>query len=593
MTRVLLGSISVSFENWLPYASGCIISYCKNKLPPGLFQFLEPLYSVDNLANLEQTLQKIDVLGLSHYVWNEHINSEITKIFKEINPNGIVIWGGPSIPKDLCKQESFASNNKTVDFFVTGMGEKVFADLLYDLFILKKDRSAFPKFLNAENKLLPLDNFSPYLDGTFESILNRERKIKASFETNRGCPYNCSFCDWGGQSQSRFEKLNEEVVDKVIDYLFSHSSISEIEILDSNFGIFRSDLDTVIKMIAAKDKYKNNPNISYSGLAKNGSKFLTTILEKMYSELNLNSRHLKLSFQSHSKETLDANGRQNIRGDKLELQLEEVRALIDIPISSELIIGLPGDNAERFLFTLNKDIELNMYSSRAYILSVTENTALTDKKFIEKYNIKTKSVHFPCSFSKLNRDILTDNPHRYTAKAGSENFTETHRIIHTCDSYDTNELLKIYKFWWFHNTFYNSGALTKTLKYLANIKSGYSFWLSEFVSLSAQHPILGRQICWIEEFVHSYFSDEEVSYIDNYSIYLFSSGAMRTTEIYQLLKHQNSIKSFLQLYFSDLAKKIMDPQIINLMQNELKTWKKEEEIVMASEYISQKARAIT
>ena len=40
---------------------------------------------------------------------------------------------------------------------------------------------------------------SPYLTGFFEKIMNDYPDVKfhATWESNRGCPFKCSFCDWG------------------------------------------------------------------------------------------------------------------------------------------------------------------------------------------------------------------------------------------------------------------------------------------------------------------------------------------------------------------------------------------------------------
>ena len=91
---VLLGSISVSFEKWLPYSSGCLASYAKQKLPPNEFIFHEPLYKTLDAHEVKIRLEGIDILALTTYIWNEAINLEYSNLFKMLNPNGFVIWGG-------------------------------------------------------------------------------------------------------------------------------------------------------------------------------------------------------------------------------------------------------------------------------------------------------------------------------------------------------------------------------------------------------------------------------------------------------------------------------------------------------------------
>ena len=48
-----------------------------------------------------------DILALSNYAWCNRISREISKIFKQLNPNGIVVWGGPNFPLDIKSQEKF------------------------------------------------------------------------------------------------------------------------------------------------------------------------------------------------------------------------------------------------------------------------------------------------------------------------------------------------------------------------------------------------------------------------------------------------------------------------------------------------------
>ena len=64
--KILLGSLQISDQlNWLPYASGCLISYAKRQ--PGInesYEFLDPLYQFrSDIANYGNELQSADILG--------------------------------------------------------------------------------------------------------------------------------------------------------------------------------------------------------------------------------------------------------------------------------------------------------------------------------------------------------------------------------------------------------------------------------------------------------------------------------------------------------------------------------------------------
>ena len=46
---------------------------------------------------------------------------------------------------------------------------------------------------------------SPYLENVFEPLLdaNPDERWLALWETNRGCPFSCTFCDWGSATAAK------------------------------------------------------------------------------------------------------------------------------------------------------------------------------------------------------------------------------------------------------------------------------------------------------------------------------------------------------------------------------------------------------
>ncbi len=175
---ITLGSFSVIYNNWLPYAAGCLISYCK-AIPEidNNYQFNDPLYEQKPIEMYKSILEETDILGLTCYVWNQSYNDNLAKYFKKIKPNGIVVYGGPQVPEDPELKEEF-DKRPYIDTSIAGLGEISFAE-----FLLGNPLSG--------NKLLRMP--TPYLDGTFDNLLDKCDDFKVSFETNRGCPYNCSF----------------------------------------------------------------------------------------------------------------------------------------------------------------------------------------------------------------------------------------------------------------------------------------------------------------------------------------------------------------------------------------------------------------
>lgn len=486
--NILLGSISIIHTNWLPYAAGCLISYCK-KIPEidEQFKFLNPIYKHKPLKYYKKLLETVDIFGLTCYVWNQAYNDKLAAYFKEINPDGIVLFGGPQIPDDPILKAQFDLDRPFLTESIAGMGEIAFSEYLLNI-----------PYTNARLKDVP----TPYTDGVFDEMLNSKDKFKVSFETNRGCPYSCAFCDWGGQAKSKLDIFDINNIHDTIRYIYKHDNILEVEILDANFGILNRDESIIDYMISTQEELNNYLKISYSGLAKNGSKSLTAIMKKIVNNLPVDQRNLKISFQTHTQEVLNNILRHNIKNEKLLPMIEEFKKE-GIPSTAEMIIALPGETADSWLKSLDTNYTLGIDYIRTYFLHLVSNIEMTKQSYKDKFNIKTKII-----------DIH------------GQEFEIMHRYL----DMELEDYVKMFDYHWFYHNLVNSDILKP------HINNIYYDCLVFFAKLK-EMPEIEKIINDHRDLVRRIFADEPKTLLKNPLEGMFFSATMRLDDVERIMKN--------------------------------------------------------
>lgn len=435
-----------------PYSIGRLVTYVKtNKNINSQFKFDRTFIFRDQLNNYVEQSYDSDILLCSCYVWNWEVTKQLAKKVKATNPNCLIIFGGPQVPN---RTENFFEENPFVDIIVHGEGEIVLENIL-TAYIKDKD---FSKINGIEMKdyrtppnprikdvnILP----SPYLTNLILDLVEQKTDIKyiAAWETNRGCPYPCTFCDWGSLTNSKVTNWSEEQLLKEIDW-FAQNHITYIDCCDANFGIFQERdyrIASKLKEVALKTGY---PEKFRAAWAKFASEKIIPIAKQLQEGKVLKA--VSLALQSLDKETLEIVKRANIKFDNFS-ELTETFRKNKIPTYTELIMGLPGETLESW----KKGLEILASGSQVgsiyiYNCGVFVNAPMNEPTYMKFHNIKTiRSPIFLAHSSIHDRGI-----------------PEFEYITISSKSFSTDDLKEIYLFSWLFQTFHSLGIFEYITKY--------------------------------------------------------------------------------------------------------------------------------
>jgi radical SAM superfamily enzyme YgiQ (UPF0313 family) len=356
--------------------------------------------SPENLANEILSLQP-KVVGFSVYVWNVGLSREVARIVKEKNPNVYVVFGGPY--SEYKEDADYFRKHPYIDFTcqTDGYGEPFINELLYQI---ETDND----WLKVPFMVMPDQNGNavygePYPKRSFEwprKIFERNTDyiswvhktkvpnltVMAVYETHRGCPYGCVFCEWSGGINSKVSFKPTELVLEDIRWLIESGSTDIFQFVEANYGQIDRDVEVTEEICRLKAIHGRPYDVAFNGLSKSKKSNVYKI-NRLLAESGM-LIDVKISIQNIDPLVLKNIDRYD---EPWEKQIPEHKALqkdFDLKIRAECIRGLPGTTLESYYHEVGELAKHNMFWEK-YPWYLLPTSPASNPAYLSKYKIKT------------------------------------------------------------------------------------------------------------------------------------------------------------------------------------------------------------
>lgn len=332
---------------------------------------------------------------------------------KRIQPNTLVVVGGPNIPDETNRQTEFFTSWKDIDIYALGEGDFLATEIVKRFLDVNKSITELLKGgvpssiyrLEGEIVVQPLWSRelelnkipSPWLNGVHDHFF--DGKLIPLIETNRGCPFKCTFCVQGTQYYSRLSHFEEDQVKEELTYIVRRikqvcPNMGALTIADPNFGMYKRDVNISAHIGSLQEKF-GWPAFIDCSTGKNAPELIIKSIEKTHGALAM--LH---AVQSMDDGVLQSIKRSNIKLDTYEVVTEHLNGK-GIRTFSQTILGLPKETLQTHLTGLGRLIDQGIDSLQNFQLMLLKGSEIETHDSRNEFGFKTKFRLSPTCFGLM------------------------------------------------------------------------------------------------------------------------------------------------------------------------------------------------
>lgn len=480
-------TVSIANEAF-PLNIGYVGAYCKERFGPRveltLFKYID---------DLESSIRSSppDILALSNYPWNIALDLALFETMRDIHPETLRVMGGSNISHEAKLQSDFLMENEIVDVYVYLEGEVGFSNIVERVLQDEEpnlERSfikntsingclfidSVGKFVRGQPvpRLKALDDFpSPYLTGLMDKFF--DGALSPMMETNRGCPFSCTFCHEGHAVYQKVNFFSIERVNAELDYIAERvpPQVHNLMFCDPNFGMYGRDKD-ICKTVAGIQQKTGWPKDIFASTGKNKKDHIADALFELDG-----SMQMWLSVQSMDEDVLGNIKRTNISlPDMLEIQ--STLSANKLPSKSEIIVALPGETYASHIRSISKLVTAGVDTITAYTLMLLNGTDMNTPEQRKKWGFVGKFRVLPRDFGKL---------------ANGKNVVEVEEVVAATNDLSFEDYVELRRLHLIISTIYNGKGYASLFKFFRQVELDVFLLLEGMLQNFSQAPITVRE----------------------------------------------------------------------------------------------------
>jgi radical SAM superfamily enzyme YgiQ (UPF0313 family) len=281
-----------------------------------------------------------DIIGFSAYLWSFQFFCAVASLVKQDDPSRLIVFGGPSARPAMFALAPFKAYERDIDLLVINEGEETFVEI-----VALKDRSATAlRDLQGvavqedrnwiETPPRPLANLdglrSPY------AMNLMQHGGLGVLQTYRGCPFTCSFCEWGTMESPKRVRDVDALSGEL--HAIARHHVQAALLVDAGLNLNRNAFINLRRSAQESGFFERHGLICEvypAAVQQEHLDFLASVSDA----------YVGIGLQSFDNSVL-ANVERNYDERKFDETFAKLSSVANLAV--EIILGLPGDSPEAF-----------------------------------------------------------------------------------------------------------------------------------------------------------------------------------------------------------------------------------------------------